>query len=43
MLVKPGKTAEPTWAFSKAARLAFACNFPGHYQAGMKGDLTVSQ
>jgi uncharacterized cupredoxin-like copper-binding protein len=41
--VEPGKTAELTWTFSKATRLEFACNIPGHYQAGMKGDLTVSQ
>ncbi|MDO7896822.1 copper-resistant cuproprotein CopI [Pseudomonas citrulli] len=43
VLVEPGKTAELTWTFSKAMRLEFACNIPGHYQAGMKGDLTVSQ
>ncbi|ALI05634.1 MULTISPECIES: plastocyanin/azurin family copper-binding protein [Pseudomonas] len=43
VLVEPGKTAELTWTFSKATRLEFACNIPGHYQAGMKGDLTVSQ
>ena len=43
VLVEPGKTGELTWTFSKATRLEFACNIPGHYQAGMKGDLTVSQ
>jgi uncharacterized cupredoxin-like copper-binding protein len=43
VLVQPGKTGELTWTFSKATRLEFACNVPGHYQAGMKGDLTVSQ
>ncbi|EJL03963.1 MULTISPECIES: plastocyanin/azurin family copper-binding protein [Pseudomonas] len=43
VLVEPGKTAELTWTFSKATRLEFACNIPGHYQAGMKGNLTVSQ
>lgn len=43
VLVEPGKSAELTWAFDKATRLEFACNVPGHYQAGMKGDLTVSQ
>ena len=43
VLVEPGKTAELTWTFSKAARLEFACNIPGHYQAGMVGKLTVSQ
>ncbi|MFW9266819.1 cupredoxin family protein [Pseudomonas sp. D2-30] len=43
VLVEPGKTAELTWTFSKATRLEFACNVPGHYQAGMRGELTVSQ
>lgn len=43
VLVEPGKTAELTWTFTQATRLEFACNVPGHYQAGMKGVLTVSQ
>ncbi|OPK10379.1 plastocyanin/azurin family copper-binding protein [Pseudomonas sp. VI4.1] len=41
VLVEPGKTAELTWIFTKATRLEFACNIPGHYQAGMVGQLTV--
>lgn len=43
VLVEPGKTAELTWVFTKATSLEFACNIPGHYQAGMVGKLTVSQ
>jgi len=43
VLVEPGKTAELTWTFTKASNLEFACNIPGHYQAGMVGKLTVSQ
>lgn len=43
VLVEPGKTAELIWTFNEAMRLEFACNVPGHYQAGMKGKLTVSQ
>ncbi|WP_434766191.1 copper-resistant cuproprotein CopI [Pseudomonas triticicola] len=43
VLVEPGRTAELTWTFSKAMALEFACNIPGHYQAGMVGKLTVSQ
>ncbi|KNH26844.1 copper-binding protein [Pseudomonas syringae] len=43
VLVEPGKTAELTWTFTKATHLEFACNIPGHYQAGMVGKLTVSQ
>ncbi len=41
VLVEPGKTAELTWTFSKATGLEFACNLPGHYQAGMVGKLNV--
>ncbi|ROM91017.1 plastocyanin/azurin family copper-binding protein [Pseudomonas brassicacearum] len=43
VLIEPGKTAELTWTFKKAGNLEFACNIPGHYQAGMVGKLTVSQ
>ena len=42
VLVEPGKTAELTWTFAKAADLEFACNVPGHYQAGMVGRLTIT-
>lgn len=41
VLVEPGKTAELTWTFTQATGLEFACNLPGHYQAGMVGKLTV--
>jgi uncharacterized cupredoxin-like copper-binding protein len=41
VLIEPGKTAELTWTFTKATGLEFACNIPGHYQAGMVGKLTV--
>jgi uncharacterized cupredoxin-like copper-binding protein len=41
VLVEPGKTAELTWTFTKTTGLEFACNLPGHYQAGMVGKLTV--
>ena len=43
VLVEPGKTAELTWTFSRAGSLEFACNIPGHYQAGMVGKVSVSQ
>ncbi|MDP9518697.1 copper-resistant cuproprotein CopI [Pseudomonas protegens] len=42
VLVEPGKQADLTWTFSKSGSLEFACNVPGHYQAGMVGKLTVS-
>jgi uncharacterized cupredoxin-like copper-binding protein len=43
VLVEPGKTAELTWTFARADNLEFACNLPGHYQAGMVGKLTVTR
>ena len=43
VLVEPGKTGELTWTFNKATDLEFACNIPGHYQAGMVGKLKVGQ
>ncbi|MFP3514795.1 cupredoxin family protein [Pseudomonas sp. SIMBA_077] len=42
VLVEPGKTAELTWTFAKTENLEFACNVPGHYQAGMVGQLKVA-
>lgn len=41
VMIPPGKSAELTWTFSKATGLEFACNLPGHYQAGMVGNLEV--
>lgn len=41
VLVQPGQRAEMTWTFRKSAPIEFACNVPGHYQAGMVGALTI--
>lgn len=41
VLVPPGSSAELTWTFAEATGLEFACNLPGHYQAGMVGKLDV--
>jgi uncharacterized cupredoxin-like copper-binding protein len=43
VLVEPGKTAELTWTFTKATDLEFACNIPGHYQAGMVGKIAIDK
>jgi len=40
-LVQPGQRAELTWTFRQSAPIEFACNVPGHYQAGMVGPLTI--
>jgi uncharacterized cupredoxin-like copper-binding protein len=39
--VEPGKTASLVWTFTKAGSLQYACHVPGHYAAGMVGQLTV--
>lgn len=38
-LIEPGKTAELVWTFAKTADLHFACNMPGHTEAGMVGNI----
>ena len=40
--VAPGKTGEIIWQFTKAGKVDFACLQPGHYDAGMKGVVTVA-
>ena len=39
VLLEPGESKEIVWMFNKPAELEFACNVPGHYQAGMYGDI----
>ncbi len=41
VLLEPGADGELIWTFSSATDLEFACNVPGHYQAGMVGTLSV--
>lgn len=38
----PGARGEIIWTF-KAGTFAFGCLIPGHYEAGMKGDITVAK
>ena len=41
-LAGPGETVEVTFKVpAKAGSYPFMCTFPGHYAAGMKGDLVV--
>ena len=40
--VAPGKTGEIVWRFTNSGKVAFACLQPGHYDAGMKGLVTVA-
>ena len=41
--VAPGQTGEVVWQFTKAGKVDFACLQPGHYDAGMKGLVTVAE
>ena len=41
VLVEPGETKELVWHFHKPTMVEFACNIPGHYEAGMVGELEV--
>lgn len=37
-----GTSGEIIWTFSKTGTFEFACLIPGHYESGMKGDVTVA-
>jgi uncharacterized cupredoxin-like copper-binding protein len=37
-----GKTGELVWKFSQAGVVNFACLQPGHFEAGMKGQVRVA-
>lgn len=39
----PGKTGTVIWQFDKAGKVDFACLQPGHFEAGMKGQILVSK
>ena len=43
VLLEPGQTAEIIWKFTDGGNLEFACNIPGHYDAGMMGEITVTR
>ena len=40
--VAPGKSGEIIWHFTKAGKVDFGCLQPGHFDAGMKGSVSVS-
>jgi len=40
--LKTGESGDVIWQFSEAGTFQFACLQPGHYEAGMKGDVVVS-
>lgn len=42
LLLEPGQSGELIWRFADAKELEFACNVPGHYEAGMMGDIRMA-
>jgi uncharacterized cupredoxin-like copper-binding protein len=40
--VAPTKKTELIWQFSKVGAFEFACLIPGHFEAGMRGTITVA-
>ena len=40
--VAPGQSGEIIWQFTRSGKVDFACLQPGHYDAGMKGVITVA-
>jgi uncharacterized cupredoxin-like copper-binding protein len=38
----PGARGEIIWTFANAGEFSFACLVPGHYDSGMKGDISVA-
>lgn len=41
--VSPGKTGEIVWQFNEGGEFGFACLIPGHFEAGMVGNIAVKQ
>jgi uncharacterized cupredoxin-like copper-binding protein len=41
MALAPGETRELTWHFTEAGELLIGCHETGHYEAGMKAQVTV--
>lgn len=40
--VDPGRAGEIVWHFNRPGRFEYACLIAGHYEAGMRGTLTVT-
>ena len=38
--VEPGETKELTWMFTEEGTTLYGCHEPGHYDAGMVGEVT---
>jgi uncharacterized cupredoxin-like copper-binding protein len=42
-LLEPGATGEVVWTFPADGEIEFACNVPGHYDAGMSGEIELTK
>lgn len=40
-VLEPGEAKEMTWPMTEGGEILFGCHQPGHYQAGMKGTVTI--
>jgi uncharacterized cupredoxin-like copper-binding protein len=40
--LEPGDTKELTWRFGEAGSIEYACHEPGHYEAGMHGQMSIN-
>ncbi len=40
--LQPGETKQLTWRFGDAGTLEYGCHEPGHYQAGMRGQIAIT-
>lgn len=40
--LEPGESKEITWRFDEPGTILYACHEPGHYDAGMVGEISVA-
>ena len=41
LALEPGKSGTIVWQFNRAGTFEYACLVPGHYEAGMRGTISV--
>lgn len=39
--LEPGESASLSWPFEGSDTVVFACNIPGHFEAGMHYDIAI--
>ena len=42
IFLDPGKSTSLTWRFKGNDTVVFACNIPGHFEAGMRNDVAIN-